>query len=205
MQILVTDARFVVGAASAKSLPDPTLPEVAFAGRSNVGKSSLIQCLVGRRGLVRISSTPGRTRQINLFEIALADGKRFALADLPGYGWARVPKSERKSWGTLIERYLETRTTLRAVVAIVDARRGAEEDDIALADYLRAIGRPMIPCATKVDKLPKNRVEPAVRAIGRALGRPAIRFSARTGEGRDEVWAALLAALEEDPAPGGRH
>ncbi|MBI2895013.1 MAG: YihA family ribosome biogenesis GTP-binding protein [Deltaproteobacteria bacterium] len=194
--VRVVESRFLLGAASAASLPEGTLPEVAFAGRSNVGKSSLIQRLVGGRGLVRISGTPGRTRQINLFEIALADGKRFVLADLPGYGWARVSRKERRSWGALIERYLETRGALRSVVAIIDARRGVEEDDVALADYLRAIGRPMIACATKVDKLAKNRAGPAVAAIGRALGCPAIAFSAKTGEGKDEIWSALLATLD---------
>jgi GTP-binding protein len=188
----VRSAAFVAGAARADQLPPPGAPEVAFAGRSNVGKSSLLQSLVGRRGLVRISNTPGRTRQINLFDVELADLGSLSFADLPGYGFAKVSKSERKGWGTLMERYLETRESLRVVVVIVDARRGAEPDDGQLADYLRSIDRPLIVAVTKTDKLAKNAVKPRVAELGKALGSSAVAYSSVTGAGRPELWRLLL-------------
>jgi len=188
----IREAAFLAGAARADQLPADDAPELAFAGRSNVGKSSLLQSLVGRRGLVRISSTPGRTRQINLFSVDVVDTGRLVLADLPGYGFARVSKAERRSWGPLVEQYLESRGTLRAVVVIVDARRGPEPDDEQLVEYLRSIERRALVVATKIDKLPKNRVKPAVQAIAAGLGVRAYGFTAVTGAGRDDLWTALL-------------
>ena len=125
------------------------LPEIAFAGRSNVGKSSLINRLTRSPRLARTSRTPGRTQQINFF----AGRDELVFADLPGYGFARVPVQIRESWKALIEGYLEDREELRGVVVIVDARRGLEEDDAALVDYLDALGRPVVLVASKVDKL----------------------------------------------------
>jgi GTP-binding protein len=191
-EIKVRDARFVAGAARADQLPPAAAPEIAFAGRSNVGKSSLLQSLVQRRGLVRISATPGRTRQINVFAIDVVDVGPLSFADLPGYGYAKVSKAERKSWGPLMEKYLEGREHLRGVVVIVDARRGALPDDEQLVEYLHAIHVAPIVVATKIDKLPKNRQKPRALEIGQALGARAVAYSAVTGAGRSELWALLL-------------
>ena len=193
----------MAGAARADQLPPATAPEVAFAGRSNVGKSSLLQSLLGRRGLVRISNTPGRTRQINVFDIDLVDLGALSFADLPGYGYAKVSKSERKSWGTLVERYLEKRKSLRAVVVIVDARRGAEPDDEQLIEYLHSIERHTIVVATKTDKLAKNVIKPRTMEIGKALGAVAVPYSAVTGAGRAELWRLLLRSCDLASARSG--
>jgi GTP-binding protein len=207
-EVHIRDARFVAGAARADQLPSATAPEVAFAGRSNVGKSSVIQTLAQRRGLVRISNTPGRTRQINVFALDVVDFGALSFADLPGYGYAKVSKAERKSWGPLLERYLERREDLRAVVVIVDARRGAEPGDEQLVEYLISIDRQPIIVATKIDKLPKHQQKPRALAIGKALGARAVAYSAVTGVGRTELWGLLLrlcapapARSEPDPAP----
>jgi len=205
----IRDARFVAGAARADQLPPGGAPEIAFAGRSNVGKSSLLQSLAQRRGLVRISNTPGRTRQINVFALDVVDFGAVSFADLPGYGFAKVSKAERKSWGPLMEKYLETRANLRAVVVIVDARRGAEPGDEQLVEYLVSIGRRPIVVATKIDKLPKNQQKPRALAIGKALGARAVAYSSITGAGRTELWGLLLRACapesgHSDSAPDPR-
>jgi GTP-binding protein len=202
--IRVRDASFLGGAVRADQLPSGGAPEIAFAGRSNVGKSSLLQSLVGRRGLVRVSSSPGRTRQINLFAVDVVEAGPVVFVDLPGYGYAKVSKAERRSWGPLVERYLEGRELLRAVVVIVDARRGAEDDDAQLVEYLQSIDRLPVVVATKIDKLPKSHVKPAVLAIGRALGVRAHSYSSVTGAGREELWSALLrscARTADGPPP----
>lgn len=193
----IVSARFVAGAGPGAELTPPVHPEIAFAGRSNVGKSSLINALVERKGLVRTGSTPGLTRQINLFEARAADGAVFHLVDLPGYGFAKRSKAETASWRSLIEGYLRSRVTLAAVVLIVDLRRGIEDDDRELVDFVErardAAHRPVaaIVVATKADKLPRAARKVAVEAIRKAAGRPVIGFSAETGEGRDELWAVL--------------
>src|SRR5690242_5270611 len=135
----IVDAAFVAGVAAPEQLPPPALAEVAFAGRSNVGKSSLLNTLVGRKGLVRTGRDPGTTRQLNLFSVRAADGLEVVLVDLPGYGFAKRAKHEKKSWGTLIEGYLEKRVSLRAVVLLVDVRRGPEAEERELLEFLRAV------------------------------------------------------------------
>jgi GTP-binding protein len=124
----VVEATFVAGAVDAESFPAPTHLEVAFAGRSNVGKSSLLNSMMDRRSLARTSRTPGCTRQLNIFEVRCADGLVLRFVDLPGYGWARRSKDERMQWQKMIEGYLVTRASLRAVVLLVDVRRGVEDD-----------------------------------------------------------------------------
>ncbi len=195
----VLDADFVAGATALGQLPPPVLAEVAFAGRSNVGKSSLINALTQRKKLVRTSSTPGATRGINLFRLRLrvpgAEGAttgEMDLVDLPGYGYAKRSKTERRSWGPLIEGFLRERPGLRAVVVIVDARRGPEEDDAELLAFLEHVGRPALVVATKLDKLPKNQQKLAVEAVARQAGRRVFGFSAETGQGRDPLWRAVL-------------
>src|SRR5260221_10017991 len=133
----VVEAQFVAGAVDNASLPAPALAEIAFAGRSNVGKSSLLNTMMQRRGLARTSGTPGCTRQLNVFEVRCADGLTLHFVDLPGYGWARRSKAERGQWQGMIEGYLRGRASLRAVVVIVDVRRGLEEEERQLVEFLQ--------------------------------------------------------------------
>ncbi len=196
----VVEAKFVAGAVDASSLPPPTLLEVAFAGRSNVGKSSLLNALMQRRGLARTSNTPGCTRQLNIFEVRCADGLAVRFADLPGYGWARRSKVERTEWQRMIEGYLGTRAGLRAVVILVDVRRGVEEEERQLVDFLaqpRAVsGKPLevILVATKIDKLSVAARKPALEKVKQSAGTRPIGFSALEGEGREELWTRIRRA-----------
>jgi GTP-binding protein len=190
----IVEAEFVAAAGSVASLPQAAGPELAFAGRSNVGKSSLMNALMRRKNLVRTSSTPGCTRQITFFRARARDGASFCLVDLPGYGYAQRAKHERMRWGELIERYLLEREALAAVVLLVDARRGLEADDRQLAELLADRHRPakLINVATKIDKLPasQRRALTARLASEQAL----IGVSAQSGEGLDALWRALRAA-----------
>jgi len=170
--------------------PDAQLPEIAFAGRSNVGKSSLINRLLRRKKFARVSNTPGRTREINFFEV----NGQFILADLPGYGYARVSKERKATWRPLIEGYLRGSPALRGVVQLLDARRIPSDDDLVMLDFLAQLGTPTIVVATKIDKLPRaersKRVEQLARDAGIELDQ-VIPFSAVTGEGRDELAEAI--------------
>src|SRR5579871_5826548 len=168
----VVHAEFAAGAVDAAQLPPPTLLEVAFAGRSNVGKSSLLNAVMQRRGLARTSGTPGCTRQLNIFEVRCTDGLSLRFVDLPGYGWARRSKSERAHWQGMIEGYLRRRTGLRAVVLLVDVRRGVEDEERQLVDFLRLPRETsdrgpleVILVATKVDKLGVAARKPALEAV----------------------------------------
>jgi GTP-binding protein len=186
--VRVTAARFLGAAATGGGGPPPGAPEVAIAGRSNVGKSSLLNALVGRRGLARISATPGRTRQINFFAI----DDRLVLVDLPGYGFAVGPESERLAWGPLVESYLAARPTLRGVVLLVDVRRGVEDEERELLAFLAAERLPAAVVVTKVDKLARNAARNALARLATDVGDvPLIGFSARTGEGRDALWRLI--------------
>lgn len=188
--LTIHEANFLVSTTIATGLPAPAFVEVAFAGRSNVGKSSLINTLVARRKLVRTSSTPGCTRALNLFRIKVSEAF-FDFVDLPGYGFAKRSKSERRSWGTLIEEFLETRSGLRAVVLIIDIRRGLEDDDAQLIEYLEHIGRDVVLVATKLDKLPLSKRKNAVTALSKATGIRVVGFSSETKDGREELWRRL--------------
>jgi GTP-binding protein len=198
----VVDASFVAGAVEATGLPPPTLLEVAFAGRSNVGKSSLLNALMERRSLARTSRTPGCTRQLNIFEVRCADGLTMRFVDLPGYGWARRSKDERSQWQKMIEGYLRTRASLRAIVVLVDVRRGVEEEEEQLLEFLRLprqVSEPkpleVVLAATKVDKLSASARKPAIDVVRKGAGTPVIGFSSVTGEGRDELWGRLRKAV----------
>jgi GTP-binding protein len=197
----IVEAAFLRGVTDAAQLPPPALAEVAFAGRSNVGKSSLLNALTERRSLVRTGRAPGTTRQLNVFSARAADGLEVLLVDLPGYGFAKRSKHEKTSWGPLIEGYLSTRVALRAVALLVDVRRGPEPDDRELVEFVRTGGKAnrkvpeIIVVATKVDKLSLAARKPAVARIGRELGCRAYGFSAHSGEGRDELWRALRGAI----------
>jgi GTP-binding protein len=171
--------------------------EVAFAGRSNVGKSSLINTLASRRGLVRVSATPGCTRQINFFQARARDDLNLVLVDLPGYGFAKRSKAERGDWAALIERYLEKRAQLRALVLLVDSRRGLEEDDLELVKFVHAArkSRPigLVLVATKIDKLQASKRAAVLRNLRRGLDGElaAVGFSSVTREGYEECWRAI--------------
>lgn len=194
----VLEADFIAGATALEDLPPPAFAEVAFAGRSNVGKSSLINNLVQRKKLVRTSSDPGCTRAINIFRIRLRDEDeneaRLDLVDLPGYGYARRSKAERDAWGPLIEGFLSGRPGLRATVVIVDVRRGLEDDDRQLLEYLESVGVTALVVATKLDKLPASKRKVALSAVRASAGVPVIGYSAVSGEGRDYLWKRLLSA-----------
>lgn len=200
----IVDAKFIAGAVSNADLPPPAFAEIAFAGRSNVGKSSLVNSLVRRRKLVRTSSTPGCTRAINIFRIKLVGDAELDFVDLPGYGWANRSKAERTSWGPLIEGFLKNRPGLRAVVVITDIRRGLEPDDEQLLEYLDHLGLRSIVVATKLDKLPKSKQKPALEKVRKRAGRPVLGYSAVSGDGRDALWKRLLKASSIEtnaPAP----
>jgi GTP-binding protein len=198
----IVEASFVAGASSARDLPPATLAEVAFGGRSNVGKSSLLNAITERRKLVRAGGKPGTTRAINLFLVRAADGLAVHLVDLPGYGYAQTSKSESARWGPLIEGYFRARLTLRALVVLVDVRRGMETDDADLIEYARGGRAPagrlpldVILVATKTDKISRSARKPALARIRRQAGIEPIGFSAVTGEGSGELWRALRATI----------
>ena len=193
----VLDAEFIAGATAIGQLPAPTFAEVAFAGRSNVGKSSLINNLVNRKKLVRTSSAPGCTRAINIFRVRLRTDSGEAhldLVDLPGYGYAQRSKAERKSWGPLIEGFLTERPGLRGAIVILDVRRGAQDDDIQLLEFLGSVDVTPIVVVTKIDKLPASKRKLAVAKLRKQLGGArVIPYSSVSGEGRDPLWKRLLA------------
>jgi GTP-binding protein len=175
--------------------PDPSLPEVAVAGRSNVGKSTLINRLVRQRGAARVSRTPGRTQQINFFRINDA----FVLVDLPGYGYARVAKATRASWRPLIDGYLRSSPMLRGMVLLLDVRREPSADDRLMLDVLADAEIPALIAVTKIDTLAAAAAARAVETLTRTLALDAdqvIPVSAVTGQGRDELAAAVVALVE---------
>lgn len=197
----VLDAEFVAGATALGQLPPPTFAEVAFAGRSNVGKSSLINNLVQRKKLVRTSSAPGCTRAINIFRVRLRANDEEAhldLVDLPGYGYAQRSKAERRSWGPLIEGFISDRPGLRGAIVIIDVRRGVQSDDIQLLEFLDSVSVTPILVATKIDKLPSSKRKPAIAAIRRQVDRPVVPYSSVTGDGREQLWKRILSVSSID-------
>jgi GTP-binding protein len=199
--IKILDARFITTAVEPKGYPTSPAPEVAFVGRSNVGKSSMINALAGRRKLVRVSNTPGRTRALNFFDVDVERGtKRHTVrfADLPGYGFAKVSKTERAEWQKMITSYLEKRRDLKIVVSIIDAEVGPTPDDFQTLDYLQNYRRILV-VATKIDRMPKARRKPRLTALAEQLSLPreaVLPFSATEKLGLDEVWGALLDSVK---------
>ena len=189
------EVSFIKSAFKESHYPPPDRPEVAFAGRSNVGKSSLINVIVNRKKMTRTSSRPGRTQALNFYTV----GDRMYLVDLPGYGFARVPLEVKKSWGNMVETYFRKRINLKAVVVILDIRREPSEGDKDLLHWLNHYGIDSIPVLTKADKLSRQKVIARAKQLGRDLerispGEPTI-FSAKTRVGRDEVWKKIRNSL----------
>ena len=198
----VVRAEFVTSAVRPDGYPGVDLPEVALAGRSNVGKSSAINVLTGRKGLAVTSNTPGRTRLVNFFDVELAVSKTrhvvLRLVDLPGYGYAKASKTEREEWRKRVDSYVAGRVSLRGVVHLLDIRHDPTELDVALTEWLGSLGRDEIPVFTKADKLSRNERLTRTSRLERALGLPprsGIPFSALSGEGRDTVWKRILDTL----------
>ncbi len=193
--LVIRHLEFLGGMAAAGGWRPPAgLPEVAFSGRSNVGKSSLLNLLVRRRAFARVSKTPGRTREINFFEV----NRAFVLADLPGYGYARVSKEKQGAWVPLIEGYLRGNPSLRGVVQLLDARHDPTDDDRRMFDLLAELGLPTLVVMTKVDKLSARQRADQVTALAARCGvaeDQMIPCSATTGEGRDDLAASLAALL----------
>jgi GTP-binding protein len=200
----VTHAEFAAGASRADQLPPPQTLEVAFAGRSNVGKSSLMNALLQRRKLVRTSGTPGCTRQISLFNVTTRLGSRLTLVDLPGYGYAKRSHSEKREWAELIHTYLLKRPALAALVALVDIRRGFSEDDQQLLEWVG--GGPgttrapveVILVATKLDKLSGSERKLAMNQLRQQTSRQWVGFSTELPETHDLLWRQLLTRLDID-------
>lgn len=189
--IHIRSVDFIKSATKPSQYPFPDKPEIAFAGRSNVGKSSLINAMVGRRSLVKVSSTPGRTQLINFFEV----NETLSLVDLPGYGFARVPASVKKHWGKMIESYLAERTSLVAVVVIMDIRRGVQDDDRQLFEALPHFGIQPILVFTKADKFKPNALMKQRRTIAKKNGmRPSdlMLVSSTKRTGLNELWSRIL-------------
>ena len=195
--MIIRSAKFVCSAVTPGQYPPDDLPEVAFAGRSNVGKSSLINKILNRKKLVRTSKTPGRTQFLNFFEI----NELWRFVDLPGYGYAKVPAEVQKRWRPMVESYLTTRVNLRGMVWLLDIRREVSKEDLHLWDWLQAMQVEVIIVVTKADKLSKNKRNKQAASIAKSLGRKAqelIQFSATSGEGKDEIWQALRQLLGVD-------
>jgi len=199
-------AEFVTSAAGPEGMPASDLPEIAFVGRSNVGKSSLLNKLVNRRALARTSATPGKTRLVNFFRIERRARPELWFVDLPGYGWARVAKRERGEWQRLIEGYLAGRVALRGVLLLVDARRDPGDDERDFLPWLAERGVAVRLVVTKLDKLRASEREARLRAVTRELGIPRealVLTSAQTGAGIDALWSTIdeLVARDSVGAP----
>jgi len=198
-RLIIRNVEFIGGMAETDGWrPESSLPEAAFAGRSNVGKSSLLNSLVRRKSFARVSRTPGRTREINFFRV----NNGFVLVDLPGYGYARVSKAKKSEWRPLIESYLRRTTQLRGIVLLLDIRREPSDDDLAMLDYLAELEVPTIVALTKMDKLSKAAARERATEISRLLGlqsEQVIPFSAQSGEGRVELLEAITELVEAVP------
>lgn len=190
----ITSAEFLKSAFANEHLPDDGRPEIAFLGRSNVGKSSLLNSLLQRKGLARTSNTPGRTQSINYFVV----NDDFYFVDLPGYGYARVSKEMRKDWGKMAEDYLSAREELVLFIQLVDARHEPTALDRQLAEWLRHHRKEVLVVATKSDKLSTNNLNKSLKEIRSVFGGyPVIAYSSVTGKGREEVWKAIGDALKK--------
>ncbi|AMA72084.1 MULTISPECIES: ribosome biogenesis GTP-binding protein YihA/YsxC [Aneurinibacillus] len=193
----VTQAEFVISAVSPKQYPQGSLPELALAGRSNVGKSSFINKMANRKNLARTSSKPGKTQTLNYYLI----NKALYFVDLPGYGYAKVSKAEKAKWGRMMEEYFQTRQQLKAVIHVVDIRHKPTKDDQEMFSYLKHYEIPVIVVATKTDKIPRGKWQKHAKEIRVILGMEKedtlILFSAETGQGKEEAWTAIWKKIRD--------
>ncbi len=194
--MIIKKVEFMITAVEPKGYPQNGWPEIALAGRSNVGKSSLINALVNRKAIARVGNTPGKTRVINFYNI----NDELMLVDLPGYGYAKVSKEERKSWGLLAETYLTTRDSLKVILLLVDIRHDPTEDDILMLDFIRQSGRVAVVVATKADKLNRSDFKKQIDRIRTVLSldekTEVIPFSSLKRIGIEEVWSTIEAGME---------
>ncbi|MDD5728689.1 MAG: ribosome biogenesis GTP-binding protein YihA/YsxC [Victivallales bacterium] len=190
--INIKSAEFITGAVDKKQFPSSSLPEIVFAGRSNVGKSSLINSLLGRRSLARVGNTPGKTREINFFLV----NEAFRFVDLPGFGYAKVAGKELDRWKSYIETYFSSGRHIKMVVHVIDARHPGLDNDLTMADFLKASGLPGCIVAGKADKLKQNERLKSVRRITEIFGQEPVLYSALKKSGRTELWNVLEAALK---------
>lgn len=192
----VNNVELVISAVRPDQYPEDGLPEFALAGRSNVGKSSFINKMIGRKSMARISSKPGKTQTLNFYKIE----EKLFYVDVPGYGYAKVSKSEREAWGKMIERYITDREPLRAVIQIVDLRHPPSKDDVAMYDFMKHFEIPCIIIATKADKIPKGKWDKHKKIVRTTLDMdksdPLIVFSSETGLGKDEAWQEIESRME---------
>ncbi|TWT26294.1 ribosome biogenesis GTP-binding protein YihA/YsxC [Planomicrobium sp. CPCC 101110] len=189
--MIVHNVELVISAVRPDQYPEDGLPEFALAGRSNVGKSSFINKMIGRKSMARISSKPGKTQTLNFYKIE----EKLFYVDVPGYGYAKVSKSEREAWGKMIERYITGREQLKAVIQIVDLRHPPSRDDINMYDFMKHYGIPCIIIATKADKIPKGKWDKHKKIVRETLDMektdPLIVFSSETGLGKDAAWQEI--------------
>ncbi len=194
----VTSAEFVISAVSPNQYPTDGLPEIALVGRSNVGKSSLINKMLNRKSLARTSARPGKTQTLNYFLV----NKQLYFVDFPGYGYAKVAKSLKQQWGKMIETYLTSRDQLRFIIQLVDIRHPPSKDDVAMYDWCKQIGLPAVVVATKGDKIARGRWQAHTKVIREHLRMretdTLLVFSAETGQGRDELWAEITRRLQAE-------
>ncbi len=198
----VTSADIVISAVRPAQYPVEDMPEFALAGRSNVGKSSFINKMLNRKNLARTSSKPGKTQTLNFYII----NGIMHFVDVPGYGYAKVSKSEREAWGKMIETYVTTREQLKAVIQIIDLRHPPSKDDCLMYDFLKHYQIPCIVIATKCDKIPKSKWQKHIKIVKDTLeleeGDPIIMFSSETGEGKDKAWATLESYMKNKSGSG---
>lgn len=193
----IHNVELLISAVRPEQYPESGLPEIALAGRSNVGKSSFINRMIGRKSMARISSKPGKTQTLNFYKIE----EQLVFVDVPGYGYAKVSKSERAAWGKMIETYFTSREELKSVVLIVDLRHEPTNDDMMMYDFLKHYSIPCIIIATKADKIPKGKWEKHKKVVKETLDMdpsdPLVLFSSETGKGHDEAWAEIQRAIGE--------
>jgi len=192
----ITQAEFVISAVKPHQYPEDALPEIALAGRSNVGKSSLINKLILRKNLARTSSQPGKTQQLNYYRV----NDLLYFVDFPGYGYAKVSKTERQAWGVMIETFLQEREPLKLVLQMVDLRHPPSKEDQQMYAWLKHFGIPLCVVTTKADKIPRSRWDKHLKVVRETLqmeaGEPLVLFSSETGKGREELWEVILQAIE---------
>ena len=189
----ITQATFITSSTCLKNCPDFNLPEIALIGRSNVGKSSFINTLTNRKKLAKTSNTPGKTRLINFFNI----NEELIIADLPGYGYAKISKTEQEKWSKILEEYLKDREPLKAVIQFIDARHDVQNNDYQMRECLDFHKIPIITLATKTDTLSKNEAFRAIQNISKTLDTEVIEFSSKTGIGKDKILAVFTGIIKD--------